>query len=661
MACQTPEHRFFSKAERGIETELDEAGLRFSSDSQALCLKPRPLRRLSLPGYYTRAGAVVAQGCCRYRALPFLALCWSLAAAPLSQAAAPSPRAAAGDLRVLGAATTEPADQALPTPAQRRAAALARYSLALQAESDGDLRTALTHYRALVQEESAQADLVRKAADLARRYGEEGEAEKMLETAIKQQPNQPAPLLRMIEYWDAYHAEPEKRKQADALMAEAVSRFPAEVEVLSAAVVRALVAGNREQAMSLLRVTLTQEVTKAEFWLALATVAQEVWPLGQPELAEPHRTEVNAFYQRALQGAIQAGDQEKELEVAQYYLLSNQLDAAQGICEKMAARDGNLTARKVLYRLYEAKELPDKAFAVLEGIVRDDPSDVTQRRLLAEVLERRERYPEAAAQLEAAIQIGTGSAADYEKLANLWLGLREPDRAITLVTRAVRLFPDAPGFRAQLGMAYSAKEDLPRAIKAFEEADQMATDSGMVAFNHVFYFRYGVVLERAQRHAEAAAQLEKSIEMTPDSEPEQLANRLNYLGYMWADLGQQLDQAETLIKRALAFEPDNAAFIDSLGWLYHKQGKHQQALTELKRAETLLAELQPEDAEILEHIAQVQIALGQKAEAVQTLERAAALQTTDERVAKRILETLKSLQPIPKPAPKPDSTPPAAQ
>lgn len=639
MACLAPKHHF-PKGARGFTAQRGESGSLFVSDSQALCLNQRPLCGAWTIESLTQSAFAAAQRsrCWLLKACRQALLLVALSCAAVTQADSVS------DLRELGASLSEQAEKQMPAASRLRAKALARYSAALQAESEGDLRRALDHYRALVQEEPSQADLVRRAADLARRYGKDGEAEQMLLEAVKKQPNQAAPILRLIEYWDAYHAEPEVRKRAYDLMAKAVEQFPGDVEVLSMAVVRELVGGQREQAMALLRDALERPGPTAAFWLALASVAQEVWPLGQPELADEHRAAVNAFYEKALQAAIKAKDVDRELEVAQFYLLSNQLDAAQGICEKMANRDGNLTARKVLFRLYEAKELPDKAFAVLEGIVRDDPTDVTQRRLLADVLERRRRYPEAAAQLEAAIQVGTGSAADYEKLANLWLGLREPDRAVTLVTRAVRLFPDAPGFRAQLGMAYSAKDDLPRAIKAFEEADQMATDGGLVAFNHVFYFRYGVVLERADRHAEAAAQLEKSIEMTPESEPDQLANRLNYLGYMWADLGQHLDKAADLIKRAVELEPENPAFLDSLGWLYHKQGKHQDALEELQRAEALLKELQPEDAEILEHIAQVQEALGQREDAIKTLERAAALQTPDESVAKRVLDGLKRLK-----------------
>ena len=51
------------------------------------------------------------------------------------------------------------------------------------------------------------------------------------------------------------------------------------------------------------------------------------------------------------------------------------------------------------------------------------------------------------------------------------------------------------------------------------------------------------------------------------------ATALNYLGYMLAERGQRLDEAVTLVQRALKLEPGNPSFLDSLGWAYYQQGK----------------------------------------------------------------------------------------
>ena len=50
------------------------------------------------------------------------------------------------------------------------------------------------------------------------------------------------------------------------------------------------------------------------------------------------------------------------------------------------------------------------------------------------------------------------------------------------------------------------------------------------------------------------------------------ANALNYLGYMLAVRGEQLDEAITLVRRALDAEPDNGAYLDSLGWAHFRRG-----------------------------------------------------------------------------------------
>ena len=75
---------------------------------------------------------------------------------------------------------------------------------------------------------------------------------------------------------------------------------------------------------------------------------------------------------------------------------------------------------------------------------------------------------------------------------------------------------------------------------------------------------YGTAAERAGHYAKAAELLQKSIALAPNAS----AEACNYLGYMWADRNERLDEAESLIRRALEFEPSNAAYIDSLGWVF---------------------------------------------------------------------------------------------
>ena len=90
-------------------------------------------------------------------------------------------------------------------------------------------------------------------------------------------------------------------------------------------------------------------------------------------------------------------------------------------------------------------------------------------------------------------------------------------------------------------------------------------------------------------------------------------NAMNYLGYMWADINRNLDEAAKHITKANELSPDNASYVDSLGWLYFRQGKYTEALAELQRAAELMKD-EP-DSTIHEHIGDTHHKLGQADEA----------------------------------------------
>ena len=74
--------------------------------------------------------------------------------------------------------------------------------------------------------------------------------------------------------------------------------------------------------------------------------------------------------------------------------------------------------------------------------------------------------------------------------------------------------------------------------------------------------------ERKKKKDKAMEAMLKAIELTPRN-----ANALNYLGYMLADQDRRLEDSLDYIQRALAQDPYNGAYLDSLGWVYFKMGK----------------------------------------------------------------------------------------
>ncbi|MCE5310220.1 MAG: tetratricopeptide repeat protein [Acidobacteriales bacterium] len=120
-------------------------------------------------------------------------------------------------------------------------------------------------------------------------------------------------------------------------------------------------------------------------------------------------------------------------------------------------------------------------------------------------------------------------------------------------------------------------------------------------------FMRGAMLERMKKFAESEAEFKKVIGLNPKN-----ASALNYLGYMLADRNVRLQEAYSLIAKALDLEPQNGAFLDSMGWVYFRMGKLADAETYLLRA----LEKVVHDPAIHDHLGDVYSKQGKLKEAI---------------------------------------------
>lgn len=119
-------------------------------------------------------------------------------------------------------------------------------------------------------------------------------------------------------------------------------------------------------------------------------------------------------------------------------------------------------------------------------------------------------------------------------------------------------------------------------------------------------FMLGAVYESEKKFGPAEEQFRKVLAADPIN-----AEAYNYLGYMLADRGVELDQSVEYIKKALKIEPNNGAFLDSLGWAYYKMARYDLALPPLQKAAALLSN----DPTVLSHLGHVYLKLGKEKEA----------------------------------------------
>jgi tetratricopeptide (TPR) repeat protein len=115
----------------------------------------------------------------------------------------------------------------------------------------------------------------------------------------------------------------------------------------------------------------------------------------------------------------------------------------------------------------------------------------------------------------------------------------------------------------------AAEEDISKALELATQPE----DKDYVIFVQ------GSIYERQKKYDLAEESFRKVLADNPKD-----AMTLNYLGYMLADRGTRVEEALGYIRRAVALDPQNGAYLDSLGWAYYRLGNYDLAEENLRRA-----------------------------------------------------------------------------
>lgn len=326
--------------------------------------------------------------------------------------------------------------------------------------------------------------------------------------------------------------------------------------------------------------------------------------------------------------------------------------------------------------LLEQMGRPAEAEARYRQALARQPDSLAARLRLAELLDRsgRSERREALAEYEKALGQDPSQGLVWRRVGEIRAGLRDFAGARSALERAAGLLPRDPLLRFDLGRLSLEERNWAEAARWLEEASRLAPDSGELWLSlgfargqegkareaeeafaracrllpkepEAWYFR-GLNLLTLKRWDEARRMLEKVTELAPNDpraffqlgalherrgrlkemeknfrrslalQPDS-AETMNYLGYAWADRGMNLEEAKQLIEQAVKIEPDNGAFLDSLGWVLFKMGRSTEAIRHLERARGL----EP-DPVIWEHCGDVYMALGREKAALESYRQA---------------------------------------
>ncbi len=208
----------------------------------------------------------------------------------------------------------------------------------------------------------------------------------------------------------------------------------------------------------------------------------------------------------------------------------------------------------------------------------------------------------------------------------------EPDglrRTALVLQKVAALLPDNPQPLILLGQLRLAGKDYAAAIPAFERAQALAaqTPAHQNKLDTLFYFLFGSACERQGQFERAEQLFFRCLERDDN-----FAEALNYLAYMWCEKGLHLDRALQFVQKALQLEPDNGAYLDSLGWIYYQQGRYHDALAPLKKA----VELIPDDATLYDHLGDLHLKLNDQPQAIHCWTTAYQLDSTNAGTAQKL-------------------------
>lgn len=258
--------------------------------------------------------------------------------------------------------------------------------------------------------------------------------------------------------------------------------------------------------------------------------------------------------------------------------------------------------------LHDARGEFREAQTLLSALLQENPDDLKALDALLETLVRAQKRPEA----DALIQQRLAARPQDRSLLLLahrhYMRVGDQAKVLGVVEQLLTLEPDSPDKQRRLALVYletdrpdkavdallasiDAPQENPRGFISVLGRALAATNRADEADPHIrrfierhpeheadLMFEWAMVSSRLDRPQQSEAIMLQTLEKHRDHAP-----TLNGLGYQWADQGRNLDRAQEMIQRAVDADP-NAAYLDSLGWVYYKRGRFEEAVTWLQRA-----------------------------------------------------------------------------
>lgn len=275
--------------------------------------------------------------------------------------------------------------------------------------------------------------------------------------------------------------------------------------------------------------------------------------------------------------------------------------------QQRARRIDLLERLAVMHRMMDQA---DDAVKVYREILTLDPS--VDARISAELIDTYrggKKFADAQRESDAAIKKFAKDRGVVVSRATLDADMGRTDAAVADVKKLLDGSDDR-GVYMILAELYEKGKKFDDARKSLDEAEKRSTEPGDKVG---VWFMRGAMFEKMKNLPLAEAEFRKVLGAVPDHNP-----AMNYLGYMLTDRNVRLNEALGMIEKVIAREPNNGAYLDSLGWAYYRLGRFAQAEEQIRRA----VDLAPGDATMNDHYGDALIQQKKVKEAVAAWEEA---------------------------------------
>ncbi len=509
-----------------------------------------------------------------------------------------SPKALCGDS---APRATQPAAKRASHPsAEDIASAHASFANAVILEMNGETEAALDGFWQAAQEDPASEWLVLEVSRRFMQHKRLDEAQQLLERAAAQPGASGAVLARLA----MVYSQLGKHDAAIQMSRASIRKNPSSLGAYQGLFFNYLHAGRPADALKAINEASSVAKPTAEFLIGLSELYASY---GIQNPAERDELKPKAIALLAQARKLNPAEPTLKLKLADgFSSFGDNITAAEIYNELLIeAPDSELFRENVhtkLANIYLRASDRKQAREQLEALVKSDPTNPQPYFFLGHLAVDDKKLAEAAECFAKTVILNPEFEEAYYELANVQLALDKPSDALATIEKARKKFPANYFMEFAAGIANARLKNFDKALSNFTAAEVMGNATTPPRVNHFFYFQLGIAYEQKGDYEDAARAFEKCLSLSPEFD-----EAMNYLGYMWADRGENLDKALGLLRKAVAKEPKNPAYLDSLGWVFFKLNRLQDALDNIQKAVDLSEE---PDATLYEHLGDVLQAMG---------------------------------------------------